>query len=487
MTAGSRRRSWRKLLRTNVPRAAVLLGLVALAGSIAGANLARAAGPPLVAVDQGGISVERACSDAPQPGFAACFAERVVGSQVALPQAADAVVSGFGPVDLQSAYALPSGLGAGKTVAHRRRLRPSDRRIRSRRLPQPVRAAAVHDRQRLLPQDQPERRLHAARRELRLGRGDRPRHRHGLGDLPAVQDPAGRGEQLVDRESRHRGEPGRGAGRRGRLEQLRRVGELVRVELGHELLPAPRRRDHRVERRQRLRDELSGRVALRDLGRRHLALPRVQRARLDGDGVVGRRQRLLDLRVEAVVPDRHRLLAPDDRRRLRGREPRDRRSRVRHVRHRWQLARLRRHERGVADHRIGLRDGDSAGRERVPGSVPVRQHGLAVRRDERQQRLVRRVVPLHGRRRLRRTDRARHAQRRRGLRAGLRTAPERLLDLREPDVGHGHRRERDERDRLDRHDVGQRAVGLARARAGCRPVCRRRSRRRASPRAAPRR
>ena len=71
------------------------------------------------------------------------------------------------------------------------------------------------------------------------------------------------------------------------------VGELVRVELGQLVLQARRRRDHRVERRQRLRDELPGRVAVGHLGRRHLAQPRVQRARLDGDGLVGRRQRLL--------------------------------------------------------------------------------------------------------------------------------------------------------------------------------------------------
>jgi hypothetical protein len=116
MTEGSPRRSWRKLLRTNVPRAAVLLALVAVAGSIAGANLARAAGPP-VFVDLGSVSVERACSDTPLPGYAACFAERVVGGQLAQPQVADATPSGYGPADLQSAYALPSGLGAGKTVA----------------------------------------------------------------------------------------------------------------------------------------------------------------------------------------------------------------------------------------------------------------------------------------------------------------------------------------------------------------------------------
>src|SRR5262249_43362807 len=103
MTAGSPRRSWRKLLRTNVPRAALLLALVALAGSIAGATLARAAGPFEI-TPLSPVAVERACSDSPLPGFAACFAERVVGGQLAQPQLADAAPSGYGPADIQSAY-----------------------------------------------------------------------------------------------------------------------------------------------------------------------------------------------------------------------------------------------------------------------------------------------------------------------------------------------------------------------------------------------
>jgi len=119
MTGGSTRRPRRKLLRTKVARAGLLLAIVVVAGSIAGGRLARAAGSPPI-VNVGGVRVQRACSEAADPGFASCFAERVVEGQVPASQSADATaaaVSGYGPADLQSAYALPSGLGAGKTVA----------------------------------------------------------------------------------------------------------------------------------------------------------------------------------------------------------------------------------------------------------------------------------------------------------------------------------------------------------------------------------
>jgi hypothetical protein len=114
MTEGHPRRPRRTLLPPSAQRASVLLALVALVATIAGAGLARADGPPLFLV--GPVSVERSCSADPAPGYATCFAERVVGG-LAQPQAANATVSGYGPADLQSAYALPSGLGAGRTVA----------------------------------------------------------------------------------------------------------------------------------------------------------------------------------------------------------------------------------------------------------------------------------------------------------------------------------------------------------------------------------
>src|SRR5689334_12350017 len=98
MTDGSQRPSRRKLFRVDVPRAAVVLALIAVAGSVAGANLARAAGPPFQATQLTPDGNERLCSG-PLPGYVACFAERVpaASSSIATPSAATAVVSGYGP------------------------------------------------------------------------------------------------------------------------------------------------------------------------------------------------------------------------------------------------------------------------------------------------------------------------------------------------------------------------------------------------------
>ena len=82
---------------------------------------------------------------------------------------------------------------------------------------------------------------------------------------------------------------------------------------------------------------------------------------------------------------------------------------TRHGRHR--LARVRRHQRLVADHRVGLR----AGRQHrgLANAFPYSHTELAVRRDERQQRALQRQAAVHRRRRLGRPDRPRHAERRR--------------------------------------------------------------------------
>jgi len=67
---------------------------------------------PETANDSSGT--ERLCSD-PSPGFLACFAERKLPPPGASPFTT--TPSGYGPADLTSAYKIPAGLGAGKTVA----------------------------------------------------------------------------------------------------------------------------------------------------------------------------------------------------------------------------------------------------------------------------------------------------------------------------------------------------------------------------------
>ena len=105
----------------------------------------------------------------------------------------------------------------------------------------------------------------------------------------------------------------------------------------------------------RVRRRVPGELAVGHLGRRDGAPASDERARLDGDDVVHQchrrcRQRLLGVRDEAVVPDRHRLHAPDGCRRVRSRRSGDRRGRLRQLRI-GRLDGVRRHERGVADHR----------------------------------------------------------------------------------------------------------------------------------------
>ena len=160
----------------------------------------------------------------------------------------------------------------GQDRRDRRRLRRPERRERPEHLSQQLRAAGVHDRQRLLQEGQPERRDEpASGGEHRLVVGDHARPRDGLGDLPELPHPARRGEQPDHREPRHRRQHGGRAGRGRRLEQLRRLRVLERDELRQLVLQAPRRRDRRLVRRQRLHARVSGRLAVRDGRRRNRA------------------------------------------------------------------------------------------------------------------------------------------------------------------------------------------------------------------------
>ena len=115
--------------------------------------------------------------------------------------------TGYGPADLRPAYNYRHRWR--RHGRDRRCVRRSQRGIGSGRLPQAVRLAGVHTVQRLLQEDQPERRIDDAARQRRLGRGDFARPRHGQRHLPELQDPARGGELQLVRESgrgRSRGE-----------------------------------------------------------------------------------------------------------------------------------------------------------------------------------------------------------------------------------------------------------------------------------------
>lgn len=219
----------------------------------------------------------RVCAEQAKPGMVTCFAERQTDTMRALLSPARCPAGST----LGSALRLQSHR-RGQRLGHRghRRLqRRPERRIGPRELPFHLRAPALHHRERLFQEserkraDQP-----ASVRRFRLGGRNLARRRHGFGDLPELPHPARRSEPAEHGRSRHRGEHRRVDGREVRVQQLRRRRRRLRTLLRLQLLPPPGRRDHREHRRQRLRHQLPGLVAVRDRGRRHLAVPQQQRA-----------------------------------------------------------------------------------------------------------------------------------------------------------------------------------------------------------------
>ncbi|MGW4161400.1 putative Ig domain-containing protein [Streptomyces sp. NPDC004788] len=64
-----------------------------------------------------GVHTQRLCSEPTKPGFMACHALARTDLKQQLSLAPNITPSGYGPTDLQSAYALPASAGAGATVA----------------------------------------------------------------------------------------------------------------------------------------------------------------------------------------------------------------------------------------------------------------------------------------------------------------------------------------------------------------------------------
>ena len=173
-------------------------------------------------------------------------------------------------------------------------------------------------------------------------------------------------------------------------------------------LQPSRRRDHGELGRLGVRRQLARLVAVRDRCRRHDAQHREQRARLERDRVVGRRERLLGVRAQAELAARCRLREADGRRRLRRRGSEHRPRRVRHVQQLRveQLLRLpdrarrrpgtrrmgagRRDEPQLAADRLGVRARRQHRVDHVR-ELSVQPHGLAVRRDQRIERQLRRL------------------------------------------------------------------------------------------------
>ena len=255
-----------------------------------------------------------------------------------------------------------------------------------------------------------------------MGRGDLARPRHGLGDLPEVQDPARRGDDEQLRE------PRRGGEHRGRGSARRRSPTAT---------AAPSRRPRRRWPRA------TGTPASRSPSARATAgtqpAPQVpaafntviavggtrldargQRAWLERDGLVheherGGRQRLLRLHRQARVAARHRLREAHDRRRRRGRRPRHRRDGLRQLR---------------PDTGFEVFGGTSASAPIIAAVFALagqRRRRSTTRRSSYAHKTslfdvttgkngtLRRLLPVHREGRLRRPDRARHAQGRHGV------------------------------------------------------------------------
>ena len=183
------------------------------------------------------------------------------------------------------------------------------------------------------------------------------------------------------------------------------------------------------------RRRVPGHQPVRHRGRRHPSDDLDERSRLDRVGLVRRRLRLLVLRREADLADRHHQLLQARRGgRFRSGRSRHRRRGLPDLR-RVGLDRLRRHQRGGPDHRRRLRPRRHAGRVvTTPASYPVRAPVQPVRRDQRQQRHLWRA-DLHRRRRLGRPDRPRHPERH-----GRVHGRQRLADREQPGQPDGHSR-----------------------------------------------
>ena len=299
---------------------------------------------------------KRACDVAPAH-VASCDAQLVTDS-AGNPLVTNTTPSGYGPTQFHNAYSLPTTRTERADDRDRRRLRRPEHRGRPGRLRHAVRPARLHDGERLLPQGEPDRRHELPGRERGLVARDRSRRRdrarrsaRTARSCSSRRPPARCAISAPPRTRRSRwartsisNSYGGGESRARRPEDIRYFNHPGVV-------------DHRVLGRRRLRRRVPGRVAVRDRRRRH-----------DAERRRGRQLGLRDRRGRAQAPaarrtsrsplaDGHGLQPPDRRRRVGRRRPEHRRSglRLRHLPGPVRLVPGRRYEPRVSADRLRLR------------------------------------------------------------------------------------------------------------------------------------
>ena len=240
---------WRRSARGSIGTGALrsfAVALVSIAAAIAPAAPAAAASSPVAQAHAAPFSAA-VCGPA-APGYARCLSlvrtdiAAVPSSQVA-PLAAP---SGYGPSGLQSAYNL------ARPQQRVRAARWRSSTPTTTRPPSPT--SGVYRSQYGLPacttangcfRRSTRAAAPATRGRTAVGRGDLARPRHGVGDLPALPHPPGRGELRVLRQ------PGTAVNRRGRRSARSRSPTATAAATPRataprrRLLQPPRRRDHR--------------------------------------------------------------------------------------------------------------------------------------------------------------------------------------------------------------------------------------------------
>ena len=175
----------------------------------------------------------------------------------------------------RSARTAACGTGATcrRAASARRRTHAPGRARRRPSVPQPVRAAGLHHGQRLLQEGQPERQHDRPPGQQRgWAAGDQPRPRHGLGGLPELPHPAGRGQDQRRRPTSAPPSTRRpDRWRRGHLATATAARDAARHDVRAATTTTRASRSPRRPVTAATGRLVPGRLGLRHRGRRHLA------------------------------------------------------------------------------------------------------------------------------------------------------------------------------------------------------------------------